>query len=101
MLLVLGEAEAASGHREQMLEAVGVLTAATAADDGCEQYGFYADVTRPDVFVSLEVWRDQAALDAHMDHAHTQAFLAAVPDLVVGTPTMQLLHVEPAQEETR
>ena len=71
MLIVIGEAEAAPGHRDQMLAAVGAMATATKADDGCELYGFYADVTRPEVILSVEVWRDQAALDAHMTHRHT------------------------------
>ena len=68
MLIIVGEAEAASGRRDRMLEAAAAMAAATQSDDGCDMYGFYVDVSRPDVILSVEVWRDQAALDAHMDH---------------------------------
>jgi quinol monooxygenase YgiN len=98
MLVVIGEAEAAPGSRNQMLEAVTAMARSTRADDGCEFYGFYADVTNPDVILGVEVWRDQAALDAHMDHDHTSEFLASVPGLVAGTPTMRFFHAEPTEE---
>ena len=66
MLIIIGEAQAAPGRRDQMLEAVTAMATATKSDDGCVSYGFYADVTRPEVILGVEVWRDQAALDAHM-----------------------------------
>ena len=49
MLIIIGEAEAASGRRDEMLEAVAAMAAATQSDDGCDLYGFYVDVSRPDV----------------------------------------------------
>lgn len=101
MLIVIGEAEAAPGRRDQMVHAAAVMTAATTSDDGCQLYGFYADVTRPDVILSVEVWRDRAALDAHLDHPHTHDFLTTVADLVVGEPTMRFFHAEPSQEDPR
>ena len=89
MLIIIGEAKAAPGLGDQMLAAATSVATATKSDDGCESYGFYSDVTRPGVLVSVEVWRDQAALDAHMEHAHTLEFLTAVPALIEGTPTMR------------
>ena len=64
---------------------------------GCELYGFSADVYRPEVILSVEVWRDQAALDAHMAHDHTEEFLATVPGLVAGEPVMAFFHAETAR----
>ena len=100
MLIVLGEAEAAPGHRDQMLEAVIAMASATRSDDGCVSYGFYADVTRPGVILGVEVWRDRAALDAHMTHEHTADFLATVPGLVAGTPVMRFFDAETVREES-
>lgn len=105
MLIVIGEAEAAPGRREEMLEAVTSMATATKSDDGCVSYGFYADVSRPHVILGVEVWRDQAALDAHMAHDHTAQFIATVPALVAGEPTMRFYDAAPAelavQEEAR
>lgn len=101
MLIVIGEAQAAPGRRDQMLEAANTMAAATRLDEGCESYGFYVDATRDDVVLSVEVWRDQAALDAHMDHDHTQRFMANVPDLVAGAPTMRFFTAEASNGDAR
>ncbi len=101
MLIVIGEAETASGHRERMVEAAAAMARATRSDDGCESYGFYADLTQPDVLLSVEVWRDREALDAHLSHAHTREFLAAVPDLVAGPPSMQFFAAQPVEQGSR
>ena len=101
MLIVIGEAEAAPGHREEMLEAVAAMAAATKSDEGCVSYGFYADVTQPDVILGVEVWRDQAALDAHITHDHTVEFIATVPSLVAGQPVLRFYDADPIQEEAR
>lgn len=66
------------------------MVTATRRHDGCLLYTFAADLDDPDVIVSVEVWRDQAALDAHMARDHTATFLAVVPDLVAETPDMQI-----------
>ena len=99
MLIVIGEAAAAPGRRQQMVAAVAEMARATRPDDGCETYGFYVDVTNPDVILSVEVWRDRAALDAHMSHDHTQSFIQTVPALVAGEPVMHFYNVEPTQEQ--
>ena len=88
MLIVLGSATAALGHRQELVDAARAVTAATRADDGCLSYTFAADLADPDVIVSVEVWRDQAALDAHMTHDHTQRFMSAVGGLLAGEPSM-------------
>ena len=101
MLIIIGEAAAAPGCSDDMLQAAASMAKATSSDEGCESYGFYNDVTRPGVVVSVEIWRDQAALDAHMDHPHTQTFLAAVPALVETTPTMRFFQAQPVAVSTR
>ena len=90
MLIVIGSARALPGRRPDLVSAARAVTTQTRGDDGCESYGFYADLTDEDTILSVEVWRDQAALDAHMQHPHTQEFLAAAGALVDGTPTMRI-----------
>lgn len=101
MLIVIGQAEAAPGRREEMLGAVTKMAAATTSDTGCVSYGFYADVNRPEVILGVEVWRDRAALDAHMSHDHTVEFLSTVPSLVAGEPVMHVYDADPVREEAR
>ena len=88
MLVVLSGATAAPGRRDDLAAAAREMAAATRADDGCVSYAFAADVEDPDRVLGIEVWRDRTALDAHMAHDHTRAFLAVVPGLLAGEPTM-------------
>ncbi|WP_328745599.1 antibiotic biosynthesis monooxygenase [Streptomyces sp. NBC_00285] len=88
MLIVIGSARALPGRRADLVSAARAVATQSRADEGCESYGFYADLTDDETILSVEIWRDQAALDAHMEHPHTQEFLAAAGSLVDGTPTM-------------
>jgi quinol monooxygenase YgiN len=85
----IGSARALPGRREDLVAATREIVAGTRGDEGCQSYGF-ADLTDAETIVSLEIWRDQAALDAHMTHPHTQAFLATTAELVDGTPTVTI-----------
>lgn len=93
MLIILGSATAAPGQRDELIAAALEITAATRGDEGCLSYGFAADLVDPSIISSVEVWRDQAAFDAHMQHEHTQQFIARVRDLLAGEPQMSFHHV--------
>lgn len=93
MLIVLGDATAAPGRRDELVAAARAVAAATRGDRGCLTYTFAADLEDPDRILSIEIWADQAALDEHMDHDHTQAFLRVAPGLVAGEPAMSFHHV--------
>jgi quinol monooxygenase YgiN len=56
------------------LEAV---IAATRQEDGCLVYSYGIDVEDPGLIRVFEHWRDQAALDAHFETAHMQAWRQA------------------------
>lgn len=46
------------------------LVAATRAEEGCLAYDAYESTAVPGTFVTIEAWRAQADLDAHMTTAH-------------------------------
>jgi len=50
-------------HMRAMLEA-------SRAEDGCIEYSYAEDVAEPGLIRVFEVWRDQAALDAHVQTPH-------------------------------
>ena len=90
MIIVTGSARALPGRRDQLVAAAIDVVTATRADDGCLSYGFYAELADPELIVSVEVWRDQAALDAHMGHPHTADFLAIAGAVVDGEPDVTI-----------
>ena len=95
MLIVIGSATAAPGRRDELVAATRTVAAATRGDAGCLAYSFAADVEDENRILSIEMWADRAALDAHLAHAHTQDFLAVAPGLVAGEPVMSF-HEVPA-----
>jgi quinol monooxygenase YgiN len=68
--------EAFRPHMEAML-------AASRAEDGCLEYSYAVDVAEPGLIRILEVWRDQAAIDAHFQTPHMAAWRAAWPSFGV------------------
>jgi quinol monooxygenase YgiN len=88
MLIVIGDATAAPGRRDELAAAARAVAVVTRADEGCVSYGFYADLEDDDRMVSVEIWVDRAALEEHMAHPHTEQFLAVAPGLVAGAPVM-------------
>nr|WP_239522915.1 putative quinol monooxygenase [Geodermatophilus normandii] len=92
-MVIVSSATAAPGRRDELVAAARAVAAATRSDHGCLAYAFSADLDDPDRILGLEIWADQIALDAHMAHPHTEAFLAAVPDLVAGPPDMTVHEV--------
>jgi quinol monooxygenase YgiN len=88
VLIVLGDATAAPGRRDELVAAAREVASATRADEGCVSYGFYADVDNTDRILSVEIWADRESLEAHMTHDHTQQFLRVAPGLVSGEPAM-------------
>jgi len=93
VLIVVGSATAAPGRRDELVTATREVAAATRTDQGCLAYSFAADVEDEDRILSIEIWADRAALDAHMAHGHTEAFLRVAPGLVAGDPVMSFYDV--------
>ena len=93
MLIVVGSARARPGRRDELVSAARNAAVAVRGDDGCVSYGFFVDIEDEDVVANVEIWRDRAALDAHMTHAHTQEFLQRIADLFDGEPSMAVHEV--------
>ena len=94
MLIVIGDATAAPGRRDDLVAATRAVAAATRGDAGCLGYSFAADVEDENRILSVEIWADRAALDAHLDHPHTRDFLAVAPGLVAGVPVMSFYEAD-------
>ena len=69
---------------------------ASRAEDGCLVYSYAEDVAEPGLIRVFEVWRDQAALDAHFQTPHLAAWRAAWPEF--GVSDRRLIAYEVASE---
>ena len=56
---------AASGKGDELARAMKARCEVSRQDAGCEQFEVFQSVSDPDKLVLLELWKDQAALDAH------------------------------------
>ena len=59
---------ARKGKEDELRELAVSLTGSTHADDeGCIYYDFHQRLDNPREFIIYERWRDQSALEAHLD----------------------------------
>ncbi|HWA61760.1 MAG TPA: putative quinol monooxygenase [Caulobacteraceae bacterium] len=69
------------------------MMTATQAEDGCFAYSYAEDVGEPGLIHVFEVWRDQAALDAHFQTQHMAAWRAAWPQFGVSDRALKAYDV--------
>jgi len=55
---------------DEVLEAMRQFAVLTREEDGCLEYDVYTSNAAADTIVTVELWRDQAALDGHMASPH-------------------------------
>lgn len=80
------------GARPQVLEGFEAFVAETvAAEEGTEIYSLHLDPNDETVLWVVELYADQAALDAHMTSAGFMALLGAVGDHMGAAPEMHIL----------
>ncbi len=69
---------------ELLRPALSALAEATRAEEGCRSYELFESAVAPGVFVTVEEWRSQDDLDAHMQTEHVAAALAAAGEHMAG-----------------
>lgn len=81
-LHVVATIPAKPGSVAQILAVMQTLAEATRQEEGCLAYDLYESAAAPGTIVTVERWRGQADLDAHMTSPHiAQAFAAAADHL--------------------
>jgi quinol monooxygenase YgiN len=84
VLVVIANLSGKSDKREECKAALAKAAAASRGDAGCLGYTFSVDVENPDHYVSVELWEDQAALDAHFGAPHLAELMTVAADLLAG-----------------
>lgn len=69
------------------------MLAASRAEDGCITYSYGEDVAEPGLIRVFEVWRDQAAIEAHFKAPHMAAWRAACAEHGVADRRLSLYEV--------
>jgi quinol monooxygenase YgiN len=84
VLVVVASLRGKSDKREECKAALAKAAAASRADAGCHGYTFTVDVEDPDHYVSVELWEDQASLDAHFGSPALADLMAVAGELLDG-----------------
>ena len=84
------------GRLAETLEAGKAHVAGSRLEPGCLGFDFYANADGSDTFVSVETFRDQAALDAHRETPHFKAFM---PVLQANLDSLRMDWLEPPDDE--
>ena len=93
MLVVIATLPGKPDKREELAAALTTAAKASRGDAGCVSYAFHVDLEDPDRFVSVEVWQDQASLDAHFQTPHLVELLGKAGDLLAGPPETKFFGV--------
>ena len=67
------------------------LAAASLAEAGCLGYELFASAADPTVFITVELWKSQADLDAHMQTAHIAKAVEVAGPHFAGAPAIHPL----------
>ena len=90
-LQVVALITARPGSEELVGQALAELVTATRGEQGCLSYELNRSGADGTVFVTVEQWRDQADLDAHMQTPHVAQAFATAGEHLAGPPVIHPL----------
>lgn len=79
-IIIAGTVRVPPQNLASLLPHMARMLAASRAEDGCVTYSYAEDVAEPGLIRVFEVWRDQAAVDAHAQAPHMAVWRAAWPE---------------------
>lgn len=85
-LHVVAVLPAKPGSEDIVRQALTDLVEPTRGEEGCLSYELYESAAAPGTFMTLERWREQADLDAHMATPHIAAALEIAGAHLAGPP---------------
>lgn len=85
------------GKRAEALPYFLEMEQASQQEAGCIEYRFVSTLENPDIFMAVERWKDQAALDSHNNSGHMALFQQQRADLVSGGSVLKLYEARPLE----
>lgn len=92
-LTIVAQITAKSEHIETVKAELEKLIEPSRQDEGCISYDLHQDNANPAHFIFFENWASKAALEAHMQAPHFQAFGAATQDMIEAFNVNELTHI--------
>lgn len=94
MLIVAGWARFDTAQEmEAVLEAGQAMIAETRKEAGCLDYTYARDIAAENTMRIFELWKDQAALDAHFQAPHMAAFNAALGKVTIAAIDVKIYEI--------
>jgi quinol monooxygenase YgiN len=90
-VMIVSRLTAVPGRRAELLAAFDDLHEEVADEPGTEIFAMHTARDDPDVVVFYEVYRDEAALNAHREGSAVRGLVARLSDLVVVPPEVTYL----------
>lgn len=87
-LVVVALIPAKPGSEDVVRAALTALVPPSRAEEGCLSYDLYESSSAPGTFVTVEKWRAQSDLDAHMKTPHIAQVFATAGDALAGAPAI-------------
>ncbi len=81
-IVVLAKARAKKGSEEGLEKAAREVMAPTHAEPGCLKYSFNRSLEDPSLFVMIECWTTQEALQKHLASPYIQDLFKKLPALL-------------------
>jgi quinol monooxygenase YgiN len=90
-IVVTATLKAKPGKGDELASVLGGLVDAVAGEEGTEQFVIHRVHDDPDTVFFYEMYRDQAALDAHRQNPALAAGGSALGELLDGRPVLTML----------
>jgi quinol monooxygenase YgiN len=90
-LTVVAVLVAQPGQEDVVRDALVALVPPTLAEQGCLSYALSESAAAPGTFVTVETWRSQADLDAHLGTPHVTEALSAAGEALAAAPAVHPL----------
>lgn len=79
------------GSEDVVRDALSKLTSATREEEGCLHYELHVSAADPTVFVTVERWRSQDDLDAHLKTPHIAEAMTVAGEHLAAPPAIHPL----------
>lgn len=83
-LVLVAQFRAHPGRADLLRSRLVEMVRLSGVEEGCLRYELHEDEDAAEHLVLIEMWRDQRALDQHMQTHHVQGLLEDVPELAIG-----------------
>ena len=84
MIIVHGTFPVKAEVRDDALELMRHMAAASQEEEGCISYEFYVGLTNPNTLLLFQEWESVDALQGHFETDHMEEFLKLLPSFLDG-----------------